>query len=332
MPGVRDVAPYLEARGNVVGPDGRRSVLLVGGDPRLARIGGTFLRRFTDDELSRQRSRTRCRSRSPTGDRRAHLRARRDRERRRARRRSASVAELQREDFGTLVFSPIVLMPMALAQEVLGMTGWYTRIVVEARARARRRGARRAETDRRRPAERLARELRRRGLQTRRIPDEPVDGDVLRLLRARRLPVRRHGGAADGRRSGDASSPTCASPATSHGCRSRCCCSTRSCWASSARRGGLACSAIELSRAPVRDTTPGYLAFAFPIGTQRIVDLADRRCRGGRRASSRPASPCWRRCATSSRDTSRSQSSDSSRWNSTVAIAAGACLLDRRRR
>ncbi len=130
LAGVRGAAPYLEARGNVVGPSGRRSVLLVGGDPRLARIGGSFLRDFTDGELSRQRllaipaplsnaigAGTYQRVNVETGAGTTTLRI---------------GAELQHEDIGTLVYSPVVVMPMTLAQEVLGMRGRYSRIVVEA--------------------------------------------------------------------------------------------------------------------------------------------------------------------------------------------------------
>lgn len=129
VPGVRAAAPYLEARGNVVGPDGRRSVLLVGGDPRLARMGGAFLRNFTDDELSRQRLvampapladalgvSTYQRMRVETGAGSTTLRL---------------GAELQRDDIGTLVFSPVAVMPMGLAQSVFGVDGRYSRIVVE---------------------------------------------------------------------------------------------------------------------------------------------------------------------------------------------------------
>ncbi|NLT06637.1 MAG: ABC transporter permease [Solirubrobacterales bacterium] len=46
--GVVAAAPVLESRVNIVGPKGRRSVLMIGSDPRFARIAGPLLRPFTD--------------------------------------------------------------------------------------------------------------------------------------------------------------------------------------------------------------------------------------------------------------------------------------------
>jgi putative ABC transport system permease protein len=45
LPGVEAVAPVLEQDANVVGPSGERSIDLVGTDPRLARYGGSIARR-----------------------------------------------------------------------------------------------------------------------------------------------------------------------------------------------------------------------------------------------------------------------------------------------
>jgi putative ABC transport system permease protein len=45
LPGVRGVAPVLEQNANVVGPAGAQSVDLVGTDPRLAHLGGRLARR-----------------------------------------------------------------------------------------------------------------------------------------------------------------------------------------------------------------------------------------------------------------------------------------------
>jgi putative ABC transport system permease protein len=44
LPGVAATAPVVEARGNLVGPDGLHSVLLIGGDRRFARFGGPLPR------------------------------------------------------------------------------------------------------------------------------------------------------------------------------------------------------------------------------------------------------------------------------------------------
>jgi len=48
LPGVQAVAPVLQQNANVVGPSGERSVDLVGTDPRLARYGGSIARRARD--------------------------------------------------------------------------------------------------------------------------------------------------------------------------------------------------------------------------------------------------------------------------------------------
>jgi putative ABC transport system permease protein len=48
LPGVQAVAPVLQQNANVVGPAGERSVDLVGTDPRLARFGGSIARRASN--------------------------------------------------------------------------------------------------------------------------------------------------------------------------------------------------------------------------------------------------------------------------------------------
>src|SRR4029077_13183309 len=54
--GVKAAAPVLEVQANVIGPQGRQSVLFVGGDPRFARLGGVLLRHFTAAQLSEQQA------------------------------------------------------------------------------------------------------------------------------------------------------------------------------------------------------------------------------------------------------------------------------------
>ena len=44
IPGVRMTVPVLEASGNLVGPEGSRSVDVIGTDPRFARVGGQLVR------------------------------------------------------------------------------------------------------------------------------------------------------------------------------------------------------------------------------------------------------------------------------------------------
>lgn len=127
--GVKAAAPILEARANVSGPAGTRSVTLVGGDPRFARIGGPLLRNFTAAELARQRSIALPapmaselglglfqQVRVETG---------------------AGVtglplgAELRRKEIDSLVHSPVAVAPMNIAQQITGMKGRISRIFVE---------------------------------------------------------------------------------------------------------------------------------------------------------------------------------------------------------
>ena len=127
--GVKAAAPILEAQANVIGPNGSRSVLFVGGDPRFARLGGVLLRHFTAAQLSQQQAlalpapmvaalgvslgeavRVQIDTKTvlvPVG------------------------AELQEHDIGALVHSPVAIAPLAYAQKISGMTGRVTRIFVE---------------------------------------------------------------------------------------------------------------------------------------------------------------------------------------------------------
>lgn len=127
--GVRAAAPILEADANISGPDGRRAVTLVGGDPRFARFGGSLLRNFTAEELARQRA---IALPTPAVDGlglglyqpvRVETGA--------ATMTLPLGAELQRKDIGPLVHSPVALMPIKLAQEVAGMPGRVSRIYVD---------------------------------------------------------------------------------------------------------------------------------------------------------------------------------------------------------
>lgn len=129
LDGVRSAAPIVETRAEIAGPDGRRSIILVGGDPRLARIGGTLLQSFTASELARQRA---IALPAPiadelgiglygqvalaTGVTRASL---------------PLAAKLQRKEIGSLAHGPIAITPITLAQRLNGMEGRVSRIFVE---------------------------------------------------------------------------------------------------------------------------------------------------------------------------------------------------------
>jgi putative ABC transport system permease protein len=56
LPGVRSAVPVLEENAAVIGPRGRRAVLLLSTDPRLAHLGGPLLRRFTANQLAHQQA------------------------------------------------------------------------------------------------------------------------------------------------------------------------------------------------------------------------------------------------------------------------------------
>jgi putative ABC transport system permease protein len=132
LPGVLSATPLFEAPAVVAGPHGRRSVELVGGDPRSAALGGTLLRQFTAERLARARAvalpapiardlgvsliapvRIEAAGRvtqAPLG------------------------AQLHVEDIGPLVDSPVVIAPLAFAQELAGREGRLTRIFVQPQA------------------------------------------------------------------------------------------------------------------------------------------------------------------------------------------------------
>jgi putative ABC transport system permease protein len=56
MRGVRSAVPVLEETAEVIGPRGRRALLLLSTDPRLAHLGGPLLRRFTATQLAHQQA------------------------------------------------------------------------------------------------------------------------------------------------------------------------------------------------------------------------------------------------------------------------------------
>lgn len=130
IPGVRDAAPILETRAVVAGPKGRRALLLVGGNPRFAQLGGRLVRQFTSAQIARQRA---VALPAPiasaigvhsfgdpvdvmTGHGTTH---------------ALLGIRLDDDDIGTLVRSPVMIVPLAYAQELTGLTGRVTRIFVQ---------------------------------------------------------------------------------------------------------------------------------------------------------------------------------------------------------
>jgi putative ABC transport system permease protein len=129
IPGVKAAAPALEARANVIGPMGRRSVLLVGGDPHFARLGGVLLRHFTAAQLAGQQAiglpapMASAIGVSLGGSVTMQVSGRAV---------AAPLgAELQQRDIGALVHSPVVLAPLAYAQRLADLPGRVTRIFVQ---------------------------------------------------------------------------------------------------------------------------------------------------------------------------------------------------------
>ena len=132
IPGVRDAAPLLETRAVVAGPEGRRAVLLVGGNPRFAQLGGPLIRQFKSAAIARQRG---VALPAPiaraigvgsfgdqvnviTGAGTTH---------------ALLGVRLDENDIGTLVRSPVMIAPLAYAQELTGLGQPVTRIFVEPR-------------------------------------------------------------------------------------------------------------------------------------------------------------------------------------------------------
>lgn len=132
LPGVRSAAPVLEASANIVGPHGTRSVELIGADPRFVHLGGQLLRHFSAAALERQRA---LALPAPVakeigapslGVVSLQLAAK-----------TMPVllgATLQEAEIGALVHSPVVLAPLIYAQELADMTGRVSRIFVRPQA------------------------------------------------------------------------------------------------------------------------------------------------------------------------------------------------------
>lgn len=130
LPGVRAAAPILEARVVVSGPKGRRSLLLVGANPAFADLGGPLVRRFTSAEIARQQA---VALPAPvasaigvgsfgesveviTAD---------------GAKRAVLGGRLHEDDIGDLVSSPVILAPLAYAQDLAGLRGRITRVFVQ---------------------------------------------------------------------------------------------------------------------------------------------------------------------------------------------------------
>jgi putative ABC transport system permease protein len=131
LDGVEQAAPVLEARANVLGPNGRRSVLLIAGDSSFSRLGGNFLPYFTDPDLGRERV---IALSDPMASSLGLSLGQKVRVEVDSRIVTAPLgARLQHDDIGDLIHHPVVLGPLGAGQAVTGMPDQITRIFVKTR-------------------------------------------------------------------------------------------------------------------------------------------------------------------------------------------------------
>jgi putative ABC transport system permease protein len=130
LAGVRAAAPVLEGPVTAIGPAGREAVDLIGADRSLALLGSPLLRRFDFTQITRLQA---LALPSPVAEevgvqplQRFELQI------------GASTvtalagAELGAKAIGGLVHSPVALAPLAYAQKLTGMRGRITRVFVQA--------------------------------------------------------------------------------------------------------------------------------------------------------------------------------------------------------
>jgi putative ABC transport system permease protein len=156
LPGVRAALPLLEQQASVIGPAGRASVDLIGADPRLASLGGSLLQRLSLRALAFQDvialpapiaaaigagaplapsgvlgHASSGPARSP-GSRRVRMRPIELQIGTRVLRTILGTT-LQEGNAGTLVHSQVALAPIAYAQRVAGLQGRVTRVFIQVR-------------------------------------------------------------------------------------------------------------------------------------------------------------------------------------------------------
>ncbi|HUN79011.1 MAG TPA: ABC transporter permease [Solirubrobacteraceae bacterium] len=132
IPGVRIASPLLETGANAIGPRGSASVQLVGADPSLGRLGGTLVRHISLEPfegvgavvlpapLARGLGVTHF-GQEVTLQISGHTVT------------APLFRQLRERQIGSLVDIPVVLAPLEYAQEMSGLGGRVTRILVEPR-------------------------------------------------------------------------------------------------------------------------------------------------------------------------------------------------------
>lgn len=133
IPGVLTAVPILQASANVVGPQGSQSVDLVGTEPRLAYLGGALVRKLGTSELGRARAfmlpapiaqKVGASSLQPVQLQIGALAVS-----------SLLVPELLAPGSGVLGESPIAIAPLRYTQRLTDMRGRLTSIYVRSRPR-----------------------------------------------------------------------------------------------------------------------------------------------------------------------------------------------------
>jgi putative ABC transport system permease protein len=126
--GVATAAPILETRANVVGPDGRSSVLFIGGDPSFSRLGGSLLAHFRDVDLGGDRA---IALPTPLADTLGLAFGQRIRLEVNSRAVTTTLgARLDEAEIGALTHHPVALAPLPTVQNLSGMPDRVTRILV----------------------------------------------------------------------------------------------------------------------------------------------------------------------------------------------------------
>src|ERR1700691_3409335 len=128
IPGVQTAAPVLQESANVVGPQGSQSVDLVGTEPRLAFLGGALVRKLGTSQLARASA---FMLPAPIAQQIGASSLQPVRLQIGARTVSALlVPELLAPGSGVLGESPIAIAPLRYAQRLTGMSGRLTSIYV----------------------------------------------------------------------------------------------------------------------------------------------------------------------------------------------------------
>ncbi len=128
IPGVLAAVPVLEERAEVIGPGGEQSVDLIAGDPRYASLAGPLLRNFSAAQLARQQALALPTSVAaavgvaPLGTVTLQVGA--------IGTRALVGTELGEAEIGGLVHTPLALAPLSYVQQLTGMQGRLTRILV----------------------------------------------------------------------------------------------------------------------------------------------------------------------------------------------------------